>query len=285
MSRFARLRLEDQGHEGGRADRALPRRLYAAAAARLERRLLEGELLAWWPPTRSSSASTSARSTRRSASPSPAPSLRCGRCGAGGRRGRGLALYIAGEDALDQFFCRHGRVPRPPGRGGDPRPVQRAAARRASALRRARGPLEDADAEIGDRWRAEFAATMVSAGDLRERPDRTFVPRRLSSRPPRSRCGRRAGTVSRSSTRPRAAARHRRHQARAHHRPRRRGVPARRAVVRGRRARPRGPARDRAPVLGDYYTQPKYETDTYIERLIERRTALGVTLRRSGPWW
>ena len=32
------------------------------------------------------------------------------------------------------------------------------------------------------------------------------------------------------------------------------------------------------PFEGDWYTQPKYETDTYIERLIERRTALGVTL-------
>src|SRR5207253_11274612 len=27
--------------------------------------------------------------------------------GRAGRQGRGLALYIAGEDALDQFFCRH----------------------------------------------------------------------------------------------------------------------------------------------------------------------------------
>src|SRR5204862_7902134 len=27
--------------------------------------------------------------------------------GRAGRRGRGLALYVAGEDALDQFFCRH----------------------------------------------------------------------------------------------------------------------------------------------------------------------------------
>src|SRR6185312_13138343 len=26
--------------------------------------------------------------------------------GRAGRRGRGLAVYIAGEDALDQFFCR-----------------------------------------------------------------------------------------------------------------------------------------------------------------------------------
>src|SRR3954462_11533253 len=29
--------------------------------------------------------------------------------GRAGRRGRGLAVYVAGEDALDQFFCRHPR--------------------------------------------------------------------------------------------------------------------------------------------------------------------------------
>ena len=27
--------------------------------------------------------------------------------GRAGRRGRGLAMYVAGDDALDQFFCRH----------------------------------------------------------------------------------------------------------------------------------------------------------------------------------
>ena len=27
--------------------------------------------------------------------------------GRAGRRGRGLAVFLAGEDALDQFFCRH----------------------------------------------------------------------------------------------------------------------------------------------------------------------------------
>src|SRR6202043_2153642 len=27
--------------------------------------------------------------------------------GRAGRRGSGLAVYVAGEDALDQFFCRH----------------------------------------------------------------------------------------------------------------------------------------------------------------------------------
>src|SRR5680860_635885 len=27
--------------------------------------------------------------------------------GRAGRRSEGIALYVAGEDALDQFFCRH----------------------------------------------------------------------------------------------------------------------------------------------------------------------------------
>ena len=33
-----------------------------------------------------------------------------------------------------------------------------------------------------------------------------------------------------------------------------------------------------APFDGDWYTQPKRETDTAIERLLDRREALGVTL-------
>ena len=33
-----------------------------------------------------------------------------------------------------------------------------------------------------------------------------------------------------------------------------------------------------APFSGDWYTQPKRETDTQIERLLDRRETLGVTL-------
>ena len=64
---------------------------------------------AWSRPTRSSWGSTSATSTRRSPSPSPAPSRACASSGAApGRTERGgLAMYVAGDDALDQFFCRH----------------------------------------------------------------------------------------------------------------------------------------------------------------------------------
>ena len=60
--------------------------------------------------------------------------------GRAGRRGRGLAVYIAGEDALDQFFCRHpDEFMRPRRRGGDHRSRQPRDLRRASALRRSRG--------------------------------------------------------------------------------------------------------------------------------------------------
>ena len=68
----------------GGADRSLPRRLHAPAAARDRGPAeLAASCSRWSPPTRWSWASTSASSTRRSASPSPAPSPACARCGAG----------------------------------------------------------------------------------------------------------------------------------------------------------------------------------------------------------
>ena len=92
-----------------RADRALPRRLHArSSGASSSSGSWTASCSASSPRTRWSWASTSARWTRRSASRSPARSPRCARCGAGpAAAGRGLAVYVAGEDALDQFFCRH----------------------------------------------------------------------------------------------------------------------------------------------------------------------------------
>ena len=197
--------------------------------------------------------------------------------GRAGRRGRGLALYIAGEDALDQFFCRH------PDEFLD-RLVEAAildlfneqphAAHLLCAAHE--GPLEDADAEIlGDRWR-EFAAAMVSAatcasGRTDVQPAARGVPGRrgLAAVGEPRRCRDRRHDLGR-------AARHRRHQARAHHRPRRRAVyphGGRSYEVDGLDLE--GRQRIVRPFMGDYYTQPKYETDTYIERLIERRTVPG----------
>ncbi len=65
--------------------------------------------------------------------------------GRAGRRERGLAVYVAGEDALDQFFCRHPEE-------FLQRPVEAAILdhespliyRPAPAVRRARGPARHA---------------------------------------------------------------------------------------------------------------------------------------------
>ncbi len=177
--------------------------------------------------------------------------------GRAGRRGRGLAVYVAGEDALDQFFCRH------PDEFLD-RPVeaaildheQRADPRRAPAVRGARGPARrDADDEYARPALARTAEALVSAGDLRERPDGTFVPRRTDEFP--------AADVSlRSASRDNVAIVDTGSgellgtvdlAARAHHHPRGRGLPARRALLRGRRRStsraPRARAR-RSPATG-----------------------------------
>ena len=85
IQRFAGEELRAARQAGaGEADRALPRRLHAPAAARDRGAALRpASCSPWSPPTRSSWASTSASSTRRSASPSPARSPACARCGAG----------------------------------------------------------------------------------------------------------------------------------------------------------------------------------------------------------
>ena len=98
--------------------------------------------------------------------------------GRAGRRGRGLAVYVAGEDALDQFFCRH------PDEFLD-RPVEAAILDHENEQIHAahilcaahEGPLEPADdATLGPGWR-RTADVLVSAGELRRRPNGTFVPR------------------------------------------------------------------------------------------------------------
>src|SRR5829696_4853009 len=131
--------------------------------------------------------------------------------GRAGRRGRGLAVYVAGEDALDQFFCRH------PDEFLD-RPVEAAildheneqihAAHLLCAAHE--GPLEAADAAtLGDGWEA-VAAELARNGDLRRRRTGTHAAvaaarARKGARRRRCRCARPAATRSSSSTRPRAS--------------------------------------------------------------------------------
>src|SRR3954468_21633585 len=283
MARFATLELESRGR-GELAERIAPYRAgYTPQQRRaLEQQLVDGELLGI--------VSTDALELGIDigaldaaicvTSPGTVASLRQ-MWGRAARRGRGLAMYVAGEDALDQFFCRH------PDEFLD-RPVEAAildheneqihAAHLLCAAHEA--PLEPADAAVlGPRWRAA-ASALVSAGDLRQRPDGTFVPRRPEEYP--------AGEFSlRSASRDGVAiinlddgevigdvdigpAPSTVHQGAIYlHGGRQFEVSTfdfdqRRALVR--------------PFDGHWYTQVKRDTDTRIERVIEERVALGVRL-------
>jgi DEAD/DEAH box helicase domain-containing protein len=204
--------------------------------------------------------------------------------GRAGRRGRGLAAYVAGEDALDQFFCRH------PDEFLE-RPVETAILDHESKLiyrghllcAAHEGPLCSADAEfLGPRWEAH-AEVLLSTGALRRRGGPlagAYVPREAGGYP--------AAQVSLRSASPETFAivdvssgemLGSTEAARAHstvhegaiymhlgrsYEVRALDLERRRALV--------------APFDGDFYTQPKRQTDTEIVRLLDRRQTLGVTL-------
>src|SRR3984885_14569839 len=90
--------------------------------------------------------------------------------GRAGRRGRGLAVYIAGEDALDQFFCRHPDdfLARPVEAAIlDPGSSEIYAEHLVCAAHEA--PLSHADeAILGSEWH-QHAKALAAAGLLRER--------------------------------------------------------------------------------------------------------------------
>ncbi|HET8592332.1 MAG TPA: DEAD/DEAH box helicase, partial [Solirubrobacterales bacterium] len=98
--------------------------------------------------------------------------------GRAGRRRRGLAVYVAGEDALDQFFCRH-----PDEFLG--RPVEAAILDHrseqirmqhllAAAYEAPLGPEDDAI--LGEGWR-EGAERLVTIGDLRRGRGERYLTR------------------------------------------------------------------------------------------------------------
>ncbi|MFZ2051326.1 MAG: DEAD/DEAH box helicase [Solirubrobacteraceae bacterium] len=215
--------------------------------------------------------------------------------GRAGRRGDGLAIYIAGEDALDQFFCRHPE-------DFLERPVEAAILDHENLqihlshllCAAHEGPLSATDAEVlGPRWEA-YAEMLVGSGALRARqmrvpasgstagaiPPVSYVPRRPGSYPAgdvslRSASAERFAIVETSSGEMLGTV----EAARAHSTVHQGAIylhlgnayevleldlERRRALVRS--------------FDGDWYTQPKTETDTNIERLLDRRTALGVTI-------
>jgi DEAD/DEAH box helicase domain-containing protein len=201
--------------------------------------------------------------------------------GRAGRRGRGLAVYVAGEDALDQFFCRH------PDEFLE-RPVEAAILDHESPqiylahllCAAFEGPLGGEDSEhLGPRWEAG-AEQLARHGYLRRRENSTYVAREHGEYPAAAVSLRSASTESFAivdvasgellgST----------EAARAHttvhegavymhlgrvYEVRELDLDQRRALV--------------TPFDGDWYTQPKRETDTAIDRLLDRRELLGVTL-------
>jgi len=200
--------------------------------------------------------------------------------GRAGRRGRGLAVYVAGEDALDQFFCRH------PDEFLD-RPVEAAILEYeneqihlAHLLCAAHeGPLSAADAEtLGPRWEA-YAQALMAAGELVQRNGQ-YVLRHAEDYPAARVSLRSAspdtvaiidvcsgevlGTVegSKAHTTVHDGAVYL-HQARSYI-VRELELDTQRALV--------------EPFDGDFYTQPKKETMTEIEALLDRRDTCGVRL-------
>jgi DEAD/DEAH box helicase domain-containing protein len=228
--------------------------------------------------------------------------------GRAGRRGRGLAVYIAGEDALDQFFCRH------PDEFLE-RPVESAILDHESPqihlahllCAAFEGPLSDDDAEVlGPRWVA-YAEILLNRGQLRRRqvPRRAnprvvagarraetddavvggtahtaYVPRRPGEYPAAAVSLRSASIDSFAivdstsgellGTTEAARAHSTVHQGAIYmhlgrsYEVQELDLERRRALV--------------APFDGDWYTQPKRETDTTIERVLDRRETLGVAL-------
>ncbi len=200
--------------------------------------------------------------------------------GRAGRRGRGLAVYIAGEDALDQFFCRHPDefLERPVEAAIiDPSSPQLYAEHLLCAAHEA--PLSDDDAPFfGSGWR-EVAEELAGAGFLRARAG-GFVPMRADDYPAGRVALRSASAdsfvlIDASSgevfgTIEAARAYSTVHEGAIYlHLGRSYTVleldlDARRALL--------------EPFSGDYFTQTKRESMTYIERLHERRSTMGVRL-------
>ena len=278
IQRFARDNLERRGKpELADADRPLPRRLHAAAAARDRGRPRRGELLA---VVATDALELGIDVGELDAAicvtfPGTVASLRQ-MWGRAGRRRRGLAVYVAGQDALDQFFCRHPEE-------FLERPVEAAILDHANEQIAARHliaaayelPLTDADDEFfGDGWR-ERAERLLAAGELR-RAGGQLLPaaQRLRRRADLAALG--LGRLGRGDrARLGRDARPGRGRARLHDDPPGRGLPPPRALLRGRAARRRRRAGAVVHAFdGDWYTRPKKETEIYIEQ-DRRRAARG----------
>jgi DEAD/DEAH box helicase domain-containing protein len=199
--------------------------------------------------------------------------------GRAGRRRRGLAVYVAGQDALDQFFCRHPEefLERPVEAAIlDPENEQIASRHLIAAAYEL--PLGDADDEFfGPGWR-ERAERLLAAGELRNAGGR-LAPRRsefVASRIPlRSASSDSVAVIERDAGEMLGLVEAERafttihpgavylHLGRSYE-VERLDISERRALV--------------SSFDGDWYTRPKKETEIYIERTHDQRQVAGVQL-------
>jgi DEAD/DEAH box helicase domain-containing protein len=284
INRFASMKLAEEGH-GDLAERIAPYRAgYTPQQRReIEAQLASGEMLAV--------AATNALELGIDVGeldaaicvnfPGTVASLRQ-MWGRAGRRRRGLAVYVAGEDALDQFFCRH-----PDEFLG--RPVEAAILDHrseqiqmqhllAAAYEAPLGADPSDDEILGEGWR-EGAERLVTMGELRRaRGERyltrsgDFVAGRISLRSASAdsiavvdaNSGEMLGHVEAqrafSTIHPGAIYLH----LGSSYEVAELDLRSRRAMVK--------------PFEGDYYTQVKKETEVYVEEVRTTRQALGVEL-------
>ncbi|HEX2467177.1 MAG TPA: DEAD/DEAH box helicase [Solirubrobacterales bacterium] len=289
IQRFARMRLEELG-EARLANRIAPYRAgYTPQQRReIEARLAAGDLLA---VVATDALELGIDIGELDAAicvtfPGTVASLRQ-MWGRAGRRSEGIALYVAGEDALDQFFCRH------PDEFLE-RPVEAAILdhtneriQTAHVLAAAyEVPLGGSEAQpggaddevLGAHWR-DRAEALVAAGQLRRGRDGRYLPRgpgfpagEISLRSAsldsvavvERASGELLGSVEAerafSTVHPGAVYLHLGRSYEVHEL----DVDGRRAIV--------------DAFEGDWYTQPKKETEVFIEGIAERREVAGVEL-------
>ncbi|MGB7589594.1 MAG: DEAD/DEAH box helicase [Solirubrobacterales bacterium] len=199
--------------------------------------------------------------------------------GRAGRRRRGLAVYVAGQDALDQFFCRHPDefIGRPVEAAIlDPENEQIAARHLIAAAYEM--PLTDSDDEVfGVGWR-ERAGRLVTAGELRQAGGR-LMPRSsgfvAGKIPLRSASADSVAVIERGSGEMLGLVEAERAFTTVHpgaiylhlgrsYEVEELDVEGRRAVV--------------SNFDGDWYTRPKMDTEIYIEQVREQRQVAGVQL-------
>ena len=200
--------------------------------------------------------------------------------GRAGRRGRGLAVYVAGDDALDQFFARHPeQLLRRPVEAAIIDPDSPEIRERHLLCAAHEAPITAEDAEFLGEDVLELAGQLATAGVLSERA-RGFVPRRADDYPAarvplRSASADNFALIDASSgeifgTVEAARAYSTVHDGAIYLHMGRAYLVAeldldqRRAIL--------------EPFDGSYFTQPKTESMTYIERAYEQRVTHGVTL-------